>query len=132
MAMPAAKRRPKREDEILTNVEQVIPTIVRYEHHARQTLLERDRKRLEDRVWRAYGLLRYAQMLPSDEAMMWLSFVRMGVHLGLLKDLSLRTVNDCFIYMQPAHLQKLAGRDLEPAERDARRAEFVRAKLNGK
>ena len=119
------------EDEIARNVEHVIPTIVRYEHVARQTLLSKDRKRLEDRVWRAYGSLKYAQLLPSDEAMMMLSFVRMGVHLGLLKDLTLRTVNELFIFTQPAHLQKLTGETLEPMDRDVRRAEFVRSKLNG-
>jgi protein arginine kinase len=119
------------EEEIVSNVETVIPNIVRYEHNARQTLLSKDRKRLEDRVWRAYGLLKYAQMLPSDEAMMLLSMVRMGVHLGLLKDLTLRTVNELFIFTQPAHLQKLTGKELEPAERDIRRAEFVRSKLGG-
>jgi protein arginine kinase len=118
------------EDEIVKNVEQVIPTIVRYEHNARQTLLSKDRKRLEDRVWRAYGMLKYAQLLPSDEAMMLLSAVRMGVHLGLLKDLTLRAVNELFIYTQPAHLQKLSGKALDPGERDVRRAEFVRSKLN--
>jgi len=120
----------RNEEEIVRNVEHVIPTIVRYEHNARQTLLAKDRKRLEDRVWRPYGMLKYAQLLPSDEAMMLLSLVRMGVHLGLLKDITLRTVNELFIYVQPAHLQKLTGRALEPLERDIRRAEFVRSKLN--
>ena len=120
----------RNEEEIVKNVQDVIPTIVGYEHRARQSLLAKDRKRLEDRVWRAYGMLKYAQLLPSDEAMMLLSAVRMGVHLGLLKDVSLRTVNEMFIYTQPAHLQKLTGRNLEPLERDVRRAEFVRTKLN--
>jgi protein arginine kinase len=120
----------RNEDEIVKNVQDVIPTIVGYEHRARQSLLSKDRKRLEDRVWRAYGMLKYAQLLPSDEAMMLLSAVRMGVHLGLLKDLNLRTVNELFIFTQPAHLQKLTGRNLEPMERDIRRAEFVRSKLN--
>lgn len=117
------------EEDIVRNVEQVIPTIVGYEHRARQTLLANDRKRLEDRIWRAYGLLKYAQLLPSDEAMMMMSFLRMGVHLGLLKDLTMRTVNELFVFTQPAHLQKATGKLLEPAERDIRRAEFVRARL---
>jgi protein arginine kinase len=120
------------EEDIVRNVEQVIPTIVGYEHRARQTLLANDRKRLEDRVWRAYGLLKFAQLLPSDEAMMMLSALRMGVHLGLLKDLNMRTVNELFIYTQPAHLQRMNGHSLDPAERDIRRAEFVRARLNQK
>lgn len=122
----------RNEEEIVKNVEQVIPTIVGYEHRARQTLLANDRKRLEDRVWRAFGLLKHAQLLASDEAMMMLSAVRMGVHLGLLpKELTMRTVNELFIFTQPAHLQKLTGKSLEATDRDIRRAEFVRTKLNG-
>ncbi|MFH0938703.1 MAG: protein arginine kinase [Planctomycetota bacterium] len=122
----------RNEEDIVRNVEQVIPTIVGYEHRARQTLLANDRKRLEDRVCRAYGLLKHAQLLPSDEAMMLLSALRMGVHLGLLNDLTMRVVNELFIFTQPAHLQKITGRALDPIERDIRRAEFVRAKLNQK
>lgn len=117
------------EAEIVKTVQDVIPTIVGYEHRARQSLLAKDRKRLEDRVWRSYGLLKHAQLMPSDEAMTLISMVRMGVHLGLLKDLTLRTVNDLFIFTQPAHLQKMTGRVLEPSERDMRRAEYIRSKL---
>ncbi|MEI6234409.1 MAG: protein arginine kinase [Planctomycetota bacterium] len=117
------------EADIVNTVETVIPTIVRYEHEARQTLLAKDRKRLEDRVWRAFGMLKYAQLLPSDESMMLLSFVRMGVQLGLLDPMTLRDVNDLFVYTQPAHLQKLCGGPLEPAERDTRRANYVREKI---
>ena len=117
------------EQEILNNVEAVIPAIVRYEHEARQTLLSKDRRRLEDRVWRAYGMLKYAKLMPSDEAMMLLSYVRVGVHLGLLSDLTLRDVNELFVYTQPAHLQKLNGGTLDPAERDVQRAETMRKKL---
>jgi protein arginine kinase len=122
------------EESIVKNVEEVIPSIVGYEHRARQALLNsaKDRRRLEDRIWRAYGQLKYAQLLHSDEAMMMLSALRMGLHLGVLKDLSMRTINELFVFIQPAHLQKQIGRILEPMERDVRRAEFVRAKLNNK
>lgn len=117
------------ETEILNNVDAVIPAIVRYEHEARQTLLAKDRKRLEDRVWRAYGSLKYAQLLASDETMMMLSFVRVGVHLGLIPNMTLRDVNDIFVYTQPAHMQKLAGGMLDPQQRDTYRADFVRKRL---
>jgi protein-arginine kinase len=32
---------------------------------------------------------------------------------------------------QPAHLQKLMGRELSPEERDAARAELIRNRLSG-
>jgi protein arginine kinase len=63
--------------------------------------------------------------------MMMLSMIRMGVHLGLLpRELTMRTVNELFIFTQPAHLQKFNGKPLESTERDVRRAEFVRQKLS--
>jgi protein-arginine kinase len=34
-----------------------------------------------------------------------------------------------FLMSQPAHLQKMVGHDLSPAERDLARAAFVRDKL---
>lgn len=122
----------KTEEEIAANVEQVIPTIVKYERDARESLMKRDRVRLEDRIWRALGMLRAARVMSSDESMMMLSFVRMGVHLGLLDKLSIKTVNELFIYSQPAHLQKLAQHIMQPEERDIRRAEYIRSRLNGK
>jgi protein arginine kinase len=117
------------ETQIIENVEAVIPQIVRFEESARKSLLEKDRRRLEDRVWRAYGMLKYARVVSSEETMTLLSALRLGVHLGLISEIPVGTVNELFIYTQPAHLQLLAGTDLEPLERDQRRADYVRERL---
>jgi protein arginine kinase len=122
----------KKEHQILENVEQVIPTIVEYEQKAREELMRKDRVRLEDRVWRAYGMLRHARVLSSEESMMLFSALRMGVHLGLIRDVPLQIINELFLYSQPGHLQKLAGRSMEPAERDVYRAALIRKRLTGK
>jgi len=119
------------EEEIIKNVEQVIPTIVNYERRAREDLMSKDPVRLEDRVWRAYGMLQAARIMSSDESMMMLSFVRMGVHLGLLPQLNIRTVNELFLYSQPAHLQRLMNAPMEAEDRDIKRAMLIREKLNG-
>jgi len=118
--------------EILANIEQVVPTIIDYERKARAELLKRDRLRIEDRVWRAYGMLRTARIISSEESLMLLSALRMGVHLGLLPDVELSTINHLFLNTQPGHLQRLAAHEMEALERDARRAEYIRQKLNGK
>ena len=57
------------------------------------------------------------------------AFVNIDMESHALKDLTLRDVNDLFVFTQPAHLQKLAGVPLEPLERDMRRASYVREKL---
>lgn len=119
----------KSEDEIVRTVEEVIPAILRYERKAREDMMKKDRVRLEDRVFRAFGQLSSARIMSSEESMMLLSAVRMGVHLGLFEKLTIEMINELFLYSQPAHLQRLAGKALETSERDMRRAEYIRKRL---
>ena len=91
--------------------------------------MDKDRLRLEDKIWRAYGVLKSARSISSEETMDLLSAVRLGVNVGLLEDVDISTVNELFILTQPAHLQRMEKRDLDPGERDATRAEFIRRHL---
>lgn len=109
----------------------VIPKIIDYEHHARRTLLNDRTVALDDKVCRALGLLRSARLLASEETLFLLSHVRMGVNLGRVKDIDLRTLNELFLLTQPAHLQKMQGRKLEGDLRRAARADYIRQRLNG-
>ena len=122
----------KTELEIISNIESVIPKIVEYERTVRETLLENKREIVEDKVWRAYGMLRHARTINSEETMDLLSAVRMGVNLGLVPDLEMRTVNELFISTQPAHLQKQERSELNSPERDITRATFIRNRLGGR
>lgn len=121
----------KSEVQIIGNIESVVPRIVEYEKIAREKLLVENRPTLEDRVWRAYGQLRTARTISSEETMHLLSAVRMGINIGLITDLSIAAVNQLFIHTQPAHLQELRGEVLDTDERDVERASYIRSKLNG-
>lgn len=118
------------EEEILKSMKEIIPQIVKYERNIRDSLLEDDFTLIEDRVWRAFGMLKAARIISSEETMDLLSAVRMGVNLKILGAVSLDTVNDLFIFTQPAHLQKLEGRTLKTMERDVTRANYIRSRLN--
>ena len=65
-------------------------------------------------------------MMTSEETMELLSYVRLGVNLGLIGDITILTVNELFIHTQPAHLQKLIGSALDGEERNAARARYLR------
>ena len=58
-------------------------------------------------------------------------FVRMGINLGRVKDVDIKTVNELFLMTQPAHLQKLLGRKMDGDVRRAARADFIRKRLGG-
>lgn len=122
----------KSEEEIISDFKlQVIPKIIDYEHHARRKLLNDLTVALDDKICRAMGILRSARLLASDETLFLLSHLRMGVNLGRIKDVDLRTLNELFLLTQPAHLQKMQGRKLEGDLRRAARADYIRQRLNG-
>ncbi len=114
------------EDDLVEHLDRMARQVVQYEQQARQVLLRDAGTETEDKIWRAYGLLRYARSLSFEELMNLLSGVRLGVSLKLLPDLSVYTLNKIMIFSQPAHLEEAAGRELPPPERDAHRAAFVR------
>ena len=108
----------------------VAPALIEYERKARKYLIDESRRELHDRVSRAYGLLCTAQTISSEETMQLLSSVRMGVNLGLIRDVEIPTVNQLFIHTQPAHLQKISGVELDTADRNIERARYLRRHLN--
>ena len=118
------------EADLVKQVGDVVPTIIDYERKAREFLIRESQETLHDRVSRAYGILRTAQTISSEETMHLLSSVRMGVNLGLIGDLEIPTLNKLFIYTQPAHLQKLTGSELDTADRNIERARYLRRHLN--
>jgi protein arginine kinase len=120
----------KSEDDIISDFKHlVIPKIIDYEHHARRTLLNERTIALDDKVHRALGTLRAARLLASEEVLFLLSHLRMGINLGRIKGIDIRTINELFLLTQPAHLQKLQGKKLEGDARRAVRAEYIRQRL---
>ncbi len=120
----------KSEPELIKILTDVVPQVLQYERTARQTLLTERRQHLHDQVSRAYGVLKTAQTISSEETMLLLSSVRMGINLGLIDDLSIATVNELFIQTQPAFLQKLRGSELGVEERNVARASYLRSRLS--
>ncbi|MCH7991510.1 MAG: protein arginine kinase [Gemmatimonadetes bacterium] len=114
------------EEDLIDHLDRIVRKVINDELHARQVLLRDARGVTEDKIWRAYGLLRYARSLPFEELMNLLSGVRLGVSLKLLPRLRVYTLNKMMIFTQPAHLEQAAGRDLPQAESDAHRASYVR------
>ena len=117
------------ETDIVDNVQRFTNQIIDFERQARQTLFSEARHQIEDKIWRAYGLLQNARVLSSQELMSLLSAVRLGVSMEIITSVSLATLNSLMILMQPAHLQKLFRREMDADERDVRRAELVREKM---
>jgi protein arginine kinase len=117
------------EEELIKKVADVVPVLIDYERQARDFLIRESQETLHDRVSRAYGILRTAQTITSEETMHLLSSLRMGVNLGLIENVGIPTVNKLFIHTQPAHLQKLTGMELDSSDRNIERASYLRRHL---
>jgi protein arginine kinase len=117
------------EDDILENLNGLIRRLIEQETQGRESLLSRSRAFLEDRISRSFGILKNARIISSQETIELLSMVRLGVDLGMIKDIDRRSLNELFIVTQPAHLQKIEQNRLSPQERDIKRAEIIRNKL---
>ncbi|MFH1492748.1 MAG: protein arginine kinase [Candidatus Omnitrophota bacterium] len=117
------------EGDIISNIKSVIRQIADQEQAARQKLLTQHLSTLQDRVFRAFGILENAHIISSNETIELLSMVRLGLDLKLLRDIDKKLLNELLILTQPAHLQKISGKKLTPTERDSKRASLIRERL---
>ncbi len=117
------------EHQILELIDRVTRSIIKEEVAARERLINEALKQTEDKIWRAFGILKHARMLTSDEVMNLLSAVRLGVAMKIIDFLDISTINEMLLLSQPAHLQKYYRKELSQDERDFVRAELIRKKL---
>ncbi len=118
------------ESEIIESINGLIRQIIEQENQARENLLAKSGALLEDRINRSLGILKSARIITSQETIELLSMVRLGCDLGMIKDMNRSTINELFIITQPAHLQKIQNKKISAEERDLKRAELIREKLN--
>ena len=116
----------KTEEELLDHLAKIVRQVIAYERQAREVLQRDAAGVIADKVWRAYGLLRYARSLSFDETMNLLSGVRLGVGLNLVPNLSVYTLNKLLIFTQSAHLAESEGRSLPDRDFSISRASYVR------
>ena len=117
------------EEDIVDNIDRITNQLISREDSTRKTIITKNKDALVDRVSRAHGTLKSAHIITSNETVTLLSAIRLGVDLGIVKNMDRRMVNELFILTQPAHLQKLEGKTLNSNERDIKRADLIRERL---
>lgn len=118
------------EKEIIENLSLVAKQVVAEEKRFRETLMKTMRTGLEDRIFRAWGILSNARSMSSQEAVKLWSDVRLGVELGMMPGLDVRRANQILVIAQPNFVQRTSGKTMPSDERDARRADLLRQHLS--
>jgi protein arginine kinase len=120
------------EAEIVENLNSIVTPLINYERKARSELLTRKRDEVEDKVFRAYGILTNCRRIASREAIDLLSNLRLGISLGLIPKVPLEKINALFFLCQKSHVQKILVNSetaSEIAEVDVQRAIIIREML---
>ena len=116
------------EEALYQRVADRVKSVLTTETEALEKWLEKDKHRLEDRVFRSIHLLQEARHLDYTEFLELCSFVRVGVYLGRFPASLLPKLEELRIITQPFHAPVLQGSKL-PGEVDVFRADLVRSHL---
>ena len=117
------------EKEIVSNLENITKKVIEQERLARK-YLAKNTDDLEDKVYRAYGILTNARKLTSDECEDLLSDIKLGTDLGIIKELNDSKVRELMLFCKPANLQKRLGKACDISERDKKRPEIIKQIIN--
>lgn len=117
------------EKEIIKNLEVITEKIIEQERLARK-YLGKDSIKLEDDLYRKYGILSNCRKITSDESKEVLSKIKLGVDLGIIKEIDDAKMQRLLLYTKPANLQKYLGKKLDEYEIDIKRAEVIKRILS--
>ncbi|GHU76721.1 protein-arginine kinase [Clostridia bacterium] len=117
----------KSEQEIIKNLKGITSKIVEKEVYITKKMIEQNRSELEDRTYRAYGILTHARKLTLKESVQLLSQVRFGFVSGLLcVKRPAQNIYSILMNVQNALMQHNCGRTLHENEAEVLRSEYIR------
>ena len=116
------------EKEIIEAVIAVGKQLIDMEQALRTRAAQEANLTLQDRVFRSYGVLRYAKLMNTKDFMEHWSSLRLGVSLGMLPT-GLARVNELLSIAQDAHVKQYRQTHTSILSTDQARCEIIRAKL---
>jgi protein arginine kinase len=115
------------EKEIIGNLGRIAVQLAGYENRTREELMEKRRVDIEDRVFRAWGLLTWCRYVSHREAIEALSALRLGVALGLIAAVEPSTLTALLYLSQKSHIQRVLQSQADTV--DSKLIDYTRAKI---
>lgn len=119
------------EEEIVKNIKVIAEKIIKNERQARKYLANEGID-LEDEIYRSFGILTNCKKITEEETLELLSNIKLGVDLGILKEVTDLQVQSLYLYTKPANMQKRLGETLGKIEQEVKRAEIIKQILKEK
>lgn len=117
------------EKEIIANLDCIVDQVIKQERRRREYMLQAGYDELEDKIFRSYGILKYAKQLGTEDSMALLAQIKLGADTGLIKLKGEVNIHLLMMDIQPASLQKLLGKNAGSSVRDRARAEYIQKRL---
>lgn len=116
------------EESIISKLKEEVLEIIAEENKFREILLNKCKYELEDRIFKAYGTLKYSVLLKFNEALDLISSVRLGAELSLI-DIDKSKLDKLFILISDSALRNYLGKTLDEKESMYERAKFIKEAL---
>lgn len=117
------------EQDIINRLSKTVTTVMDYERKTRREMYKSLGILLEDKVFRAIGVLKNARRMGYNEAQKLISDVAFGVSLGIVPGLSSSELYAVMMDTRPAIIAQEDGR-MTPQQRDIKRANMIRKVFN--
>ncbi len=117
------------EREIIDNLNRIVEQVMKQERRQRDYILTNSYDEIEDKVHRSYGVLKYAKLLSSSDAMTLLAQLKLGMDLKLIQLGENYNVHELMMEIQPGNLQSNLDKNVGSVQRDKYRADYIRKKL---
>ncbi|KOF56865.1 MULTISPECIES: protein arginine kinase [Clostridium] len=117
------------EIDIISNLNAVVNQILNQEKLSREQIMKNYKYELEDKIYRSLAILKNAVILDKDEFLKLISSVRMGVEMGIIKDIDIGKLDTLLINAQTASLKRIYNKNLSDKEEDIMRADYVKNSL---
>lgn len=117
------------EETLINKITQIVNQIVEKELRTREHLKKSSYYDLEDEFYRAYGILTNARKMTTEEAMKFLSLLKLGKDMGMIDVAENKDLYELITKIQPSNLSIICDQELLPKERDSKRAEIIRNEL---
>lgn len=113
------------EQEILDRLMTTASTVIEFERNTRKELYKNLGIVLEDKIWRAIGVLKHARKISDAEAQKLISDAAFGVSLGIVPALTSSKLYQVMMDTRPAVIVEQHGKMIQQ-QRDIMRADIIR------
>lgn len=113
------------ESEIIENLDQITLQTIQQERKRREYILSISSEEIEDKIYRSYGVLKYAKKLSAADSLLMLSQIKLGADSSLLNFKEEFNVVKTMMEILPGNLQKRAQKQMSRNERERYRAAYL-------